>query len=159
MRMARAQHVDGARVEIARPVGPRDHERARAIGHQAAVAHGQGIRNHLRAEHVVDRQGRAQEGVRIQLRPLARRHRHLGQLPPRGAVLVHMARGRQGVAGHRVERFVGVLVGLRVQRGPHLIDLRAAGRAARVGAVADQHVLALAGLDGHRRDLQVGNER
>ena len=53
---------------------------AAAVGHQAAVQAAQRIADHLRGQDLVDRQRLPDPGLGVPLRPLARRHRDLGQL-------------------------------------------------------------------------------
>ncbi len=154
-----AQHVDRGPRQIARTIGPCEHDGAAAVGHQAAVAHGERAGNGPRGQHLIDGERVAHEGLGVLLRPGARGHGHLGQLGARGAKLVHMARGGQRIGRDGQHRLVGIFVGLRVQKAPRGLALLAAegGRALRA-AVAHQHGLALPGLQRADRRQQVGNE-
>ncbi|MCY1290378.1 hypothetical protein D9M70_395190 [compost metagenome] len=156
--MACAKHIDWPGVQVAGAIRACHDERAGAVGHQAAITHRQRIRHHLGMDDVIDAQRIAQERVWIALRPLPRRHRHFGQLRARSAVLVHMPRRGQRIAGDWIERLVGMLVWLRIEFGAHRIDPRAARDAARIAAVADQHVVALAGLDRHGGNADIGDK-
>jgi len=93
-------------------------------------------------------------GQRIELRPLARRHRDVRQVLARGAVLVHVACCGQGVAGDRVARLVGRFV---QGRFGHRLELAKAG--ALVAAVADQRHFALAGVQRHGGGEKVAHIR
>ncbi|CFO11248.1 Uncharacterised protein [Bordetella pertussis] len=151
---AGAQHIHRRARQIGRAFGAHQHQRGAAVGHQAAVGLGQRIADHARAQHVGAAQRVARVGVRVALRPLARGHRHVGQLFARGAVLVHMARRGQRIAGHGVARPERRLVRLRVR---HRGQLAAGGEL--VGAIADQRHLAQPGLQRRHGRLQVEQER
>ena len=75
-----------------------DDEGAAAIGDHAAVQQVQRCRDHRRGQHVLDGDGVAIEGQRVQRRVAARGHRDLGELLGGRAVLVHVAPRH-----HRVE--------------------------------------------------------
>ena len=153
--IAAPQYIDGLVMQTPGSLGGADNDRARTVRDQATIEHGQRVRDHPGVDHLIDRQGFPGKRIRIELCPFARSHSHFCQLLACRAVLVHMASRRQRVAGHRIEGLVGMLVGLRVQLGAHLIDARATGRAAGRASVADQHVLALPRIDRHLCDLQV----
>jgi hypothetical protein len=101
--------------------------------------------DHARLQHVGDGEVLLLPRDRIELRPLARRDRDLGELLARGAELMHVARGRERIGAGRQER---------VERGFVGIDLALRGGtasdAALRRAVTDHRDVAQAGLD--RRD-------
>ena len=87
-------------------VRPRHDNRTATIRHQATVKLGQRVGDQARIRYVIDRQISALEGFRVELGPLARRHRNFRKLIARAAVLVHIARGRQRIRRDRVARAV-----------------------------------------------------
>ena len=94
--MGGAESMDRRFGAIHGAVGADHDDRGRAIIEQAAIADGQRIGDHPRREHVLDAERIARGGFRIEPGPLASRHRHLGQLPPRRAVKMHVpARGQR----------------------------------------------------------------
>ena len=104
--------------------------------------------------------GSRREGLGIQLGPLARRDRDFGQLPPRGAVLVHVARRDQRIGRGRVERLVRALEPVRIEHAARGVALLAPEcRGALGAAVADQHRIAHTQMQRHHRRQLVGDER
>ena len=149
--LGRAQHVDGMQAQIAGAVAARHHQGGGAVGHQAAVAHAQGRRQHASRQALLDAQGFADKRLGVELRPLACRHRHLGELRARGTKFVHMARGCQRVGRSRHQGLVRRLEGRRQQRAHQL-----ATGGALVAAVGDQGHVALAGGQRQRGPQHVG---
>ena len=149
--LGRAQHVDGMQAQIAGAVTARHHQGGGAVGHQAAVAHTQGRRQHACRQALLNTQRFADKCLGVELRPLACRHRHLGELRARGTKFVHMARGCQRVGRSRHQGLVRRLEGRRQQRAHQL----AAG-GALVAAVGDQGHVALAGGKRQRGPQHVG---
>ena len=89
--------------EVAGHVGVHDHERAAAVGDHAAVEPVERIGDERRGEDVVDRDGVAQQRVRVVLRVLGGGDLDPRQLLAGRAELVHVAGRRQGVVAHRGE--------------------------------------------------------
>jgi hypothetical protein len=139
---------------FARPLAAHQHQGTTAVSHQAAIEHRQWITDKTRSQHLLDAERLPRIGQRIELRPLARRHRDVRQVFARAAVLVHVARGGQGVAGNREAR----LVGRFVQRGlGHRLELAEARTL--VAAVANERHFALAGVQRHGSGEQVAHIR
>ena len=90
-RLARAENIDRLLLQIARALGRRDHQRAAAVADDAAIEQMQRRRNHARREHVLDRDRIAILRRRIHRRMQPHRHRDLGELLGRGAVVMHVA--------------------------------------------------------------------
>ncbi|MNQ75102.1 hypothetical protein D3C85_898820 [compost metagenome] len=151
-----AQHVHGGLTQLPGAVGAHHHVGAAAIADQAAVAHGKRVRHGPRPQHVFNRQGLAHRGLGVHGRPGPRGHGHLGQLLARGAVLVHVTRGGQGVGGDRLQGRIRMLERLRIQQSACLdAFLAAEGSRLLRAAVADQHRIALSGDQRHHRGQQV----
>ena len=89
-------------------------ERAGAIGDETAIAHGEGVAHHARGAHLGNGQGLAHEGVGVERGPAARRHRDLGELLDRRAVLVDVSRGRQRIGGDRNIALIDLAEGARL---------------------------------------------
>ena len=83
-----------------RPLGARHDERPGAVGHEAAVEQVQRADLERRRQHVLDGDGLAVAGPRVQGRPLPGAHGDLGQLLGGRAELVHVARRGQRVGAH-----------------------------------------------------------
>ena len=146
------QQVDGPGV-VLRVRRPLQHHRAAAVGHKAAVELAQRVRDHARAQHVLDRQRFAGEGFRVVGRPRACGGGDVGQVLPRRAELVQVARGGQAIAVDRVAD-----VELRLER--HRLGGRPeAPGGPLVRAIGDQCGVDQAGIQQDRGVQHVGHER
>ena len=157
MGFGRAQHVNRLLLQVLRARGRGHHQRAAAIGHQAAVALAQRLGNHGRGHHLVDAGGLAPVGLGVQLGPAPRGHRHLGQIFGRGAVAMHVQLRDHGVVANRAQVAIGQdeLAARRVRHiGRHSATFARAIRQLRA-AVGDQRHLAHARRNGRRGALHV----
>ena len=153
--LARAQHVDGRLGEVARALLRDEHQRAAAVGHDAAVEQVEGVADHPRVEHVFggDRPAaavgraavRAHHRHRVEVGPGAGRGGDVGEMLLGGAVLVEVAQDGDREGGRCAADGEGRLI-LRAGRlaraaAPH-VDARAPALAVR-----DQRDIAVAGHD------------
>ncbi|MCY1442527.1 hypothetical protein D9M71_588990 [compost metagenome] len=111
-----AQYVGRLGGQVASTIGAHHYHGSGTVGHQAAVTHAQRVGHHARTQHILEAQVVAHVGVGVELRPFTRRHGDLGQVLARGAVLVHVPRGGQGIGRHRVHRTVRRFPGRRARR-------------------------------------------
>ena len=152
--VAAAEHIGRRLLQRLRARSRRHHDRAAAVGDEAAVAHRERMADHARLQHVLDGERLLLPGGRIELRPLPRRDRDRGEVLARGAVLMHVARGRERIGRGRQER---------LERGLVRIDLALRGLlapdAALGRAVGDHRDIAQPGLDRGRRLRDVKLER
>jgi hypothetical protein len=118
---------------------------------QSRTLRGRG--DHARTEDVLDREVVTYKGFGVQLCPLAGGYGDLGELLARGAILVHVAGGGEGVGANRVAWPVGSLVGEGLGAG----DEPAAGGTLR-RAVGYEGDLVEAGLYGSGRMEEVRDE-
>ena len=110
--------------------------------------------DHARLQHVLDGERLLLPGGGIELRPLARRDRDLGEVLARGAVLMHVARGRERIGAGRQERLERRLVRIDLALRGLLAPDAALGR-----AVGDHRDIAQPGFDRGRRLRDVKLER
>ena len=127
-----AEEVHRRLREFARAVGAHHHDCAGTVRDEAAIAHRERVADHARGAYLRYRQRIAHESLGVEARPAARRYRDLSQLFGGGAVLVHVARGRQRERPGHVARLVVDLERRCVR------EVRRALRRALVRAVADQ---------------------
>ena len=136
--LAGAPHVDGLLGAVPGAIRPRHDHGAAGVGDQTDVQDVEGPHHGAGVEHVLHGERIAIARLRVEGRPLARGHRHLGPLLEGRAVLVHVARGDQAEVGRRAAEAVRHLE-LAGQRG---VAPRGDpdARAARLAVGDDRHV-------------------
>src|SRR3990172_8700767 len=157
MRLAETQDVDRLLLVVLCPLGGREEHGSARVGDQTAVEQVEGVRDPAGVVVVLEGHRIAHEGHRIELRPLARRHRDLRQIVIAGPILVHVA-----PRGERVLRWLSHnALPAGPQRGSlstrpttGTTDTRTTAR-----PVGDEGHLAKPVGDGHRGVPYVDHER
>ena len=141
--MAKAQDGHGIlQVELARTLCTHHHHRSGTVRHQAAVVAAQGRGDQARFAVLLQGEGFAQLGIRVQGPVLAAGHSDGTELVAGGAVLAHVAPRNHGVTRRGAEPTKNAVF------APGLV-IGLAGARRRVVGQGDDRDVALPGLDGH----------
>ncbi len=129
----------------------RHHQRDRTVDREAAVEHPERLDDERRSQVVGHRQRLAQEGLRVQRRPLAAGERVSAELLVRGAEQRHVAARRQRIAGAGTEEALARLPALDTrQRHRHGEGVAAALAFQRSVSEHTDHRLGQARVDRER---------
>ena len=102
--LRRRGHVDGPMAQVARPLGRHEHERAGAVGLEAAVEEAERLDDARRCGMVGEgHRAIVHHGGGVQIRVPPERHGHVAQLLGGRAVAIHVAADEEGHADRGVE--------------------------------------------------------
>ncbi len=147
------QYIHRRLGKVARAFAAHEDQGTATVGDQTAVEHRQRIIHHARRHDLLKRQLITRISQRVKLRPASRGDSHFSQVFAARAVLMHVPRGSQRIAGDRMARIIGRFIGLRFRHRFQLAETRTL-----VTPVTDQRDFTQACLQGHSGGQQMANK-